>query len=449
MRIIWTLFKKDWLLFGKDKMAVALTFFVPMVLITIFGMIFGGNSSGPSGIRLLVVNENGSESAEKLIGKLKEEGTFRVSTRIRTEAGDRFRPMNRDDAKELLDTKASTYRYALVFPENLIDEEFGLNLELYYNPQNSVENQMVQGLLQKVFFMESLSILMNSAELGLTEEMQSAFNDDMAGVIAEHFGADKDEILESMDNGFFGMGGSEEAVDEEGETGVSGNASSPGGPFGELVQLEKHQVFGKGINPAAQSVGGWAVMFLLFSLTGAASALFEERDAGLFQRILTGYARRDHVLWSKFLFIGSLGLIQMLFLIAFGHLVFGVIENVGQIVPLLVIAALSAAAATSFGMLLCAVSRTPAQANGLGTLLILSMSALGGAMFPSFMIPEMIREWISPLTLVYWSMDGILGVLWRDQGLLELHLPIAVLSGISGVILGISVVLFRRGDLFR
>ena len=111
--------------------------------------------------------------------------------------------------------------------------------------------------------------------------------------------------------------------------------------------------------------------------------------------------------------------------------------------------AIRSAAATSFGMLLSSLAKTPSQANGLGTFFILAMSALGGAMFPLFMMPEFIRTFLSPFTIVYWAMDGLLAVLWRDAGLIELALNIFVLLGISACVLAIALWRFRRSDLFR
>ena len=77
------------------------------------------------------------------------------------------------------------------------------------------------------------------------------------------------------------------------------------------------------------------------------------------------------------------------------------------------------------------------------------MSARGGAMFPLFMMPPFIQNVLAPATLVYWSMDGLLGVLWRDAGLAGIALNLTVLGGISLVMLALSLRRFRRGDLFR
>jgi ABC-2 type transport system permease protein len=134
---------------------------------------------------------------------------------------------------------------------------------------------------------------------------------------------------------------------------------------------------------------------------------------------------------------------------AFGEVMFNIITSPAQIIPLFVICLFTVSAATAFGMLLSAIATTPAQANGLGTFLILTMSAFGGAMFPLFMMPVFIRTYISPFTLVYWAMDGILGVLWRDAGLLELLPQLGVLAAITAVVLWISLWRFQKGDLFR
>lgn len=448
MRAILALISKDFRIFWNDRVSVALTFLVPMALITIFGLVFGGSSS-PSGIRILVVDEARNETSQQLIEILEAEGSFRISTRRRMEDGSLV-PLDRAYAASLLETDAGTFRYVLILPGNLLAESFGLNLELLYNPQNAIENSIVQGILQKTLFSRAMPLLIESPAYGISESVREAFHSDLAAVIGEHFGADPAEILEQIETGgFWGMGSATGSPGEDGAEASPGDEAGLNDFIGGIFNLEKTQVFGKGKNPAAQSVGGWAVMFLLFSMTGAASSLFEERDRGLFQRILAGPASRTHILWSKFFFCSSLGLLQMLVLIAFGEVAFNVITSPAQLLPLIVVSLAASFAATAFGMLLSSIAKTPAQANGLGTFLILGMSAFGGAMFPLFMMPEFIRTFISPLTLVYWAMDGLLAVFWRDAGLLAVLPQTGVLLAVAVGVLSVALWRFQRGDLFR
>ncbi|MEX0321944.1 MAG: ABC transporter permease [Puniceicoccaceae bacterium] len=452
MRTILTLVAKDFRLFWKDKMYVALTFFVPMGMIMIFGMIFGGGGGGdPTGINMLVVDEAQSETSVKLIELLKEEDTFAVHTHKR-QGEDEWVPMDRAHAENLIHTNAGAFRYALILPEDLLDEDFGFNMELLYNPQNQIENSIVQGMLQKTLFSQGFQLLMNNPEYGITEDIKAAFDSDMSKIIAQHFGGDAEDILAEMQSeSFWGFGGgdSESDADSDSDTDSDSEEDEEDDFMGGMFNFEKTQVFGKGKNPMAQSVGGWSVMFLLFSLTGAASSLFEERDRGLFLRLLSGLSSRAQILWSKFIHCASLGMLQMIVLMAFGEIVFDIITSPAQIFPLVVISIFTVAAATSFGMLLSSIATTPAQANGMGTFFILAMSAFGGAMFPLFMMPEFIRNYISPFSLVYWAMDGILAVLWRDAGVFGMLPQLGVLGGIAIVILWISLWRFNRGDLFR
>ena len=58
------LIKKDYKLFIKDRVAMSLTFAVPIALIFIFGQVFGGSDS-PQKLRIGFINKSSSEIARK------------------------------------------------------------------------------------------------------------------------------------------------------------------------------------------------------------------------------------------------------------------------------------------------------------------------------------------------------------------------------------------------
>jgi ABC-2 type transport system permease protein len=62
-------------------------------------------------------------------------------------------------------------------------------------------------------------------------------------------------------------------------------------------------------------------------------------------------------------------------------------------------------------------------------------------------MPEAI-QFMSKLTIVYWSMDGIMEVLWRNSGFTSLLPHLGVLLGISALVSAVSIVRFKKGDLF-
>ena len=129
-----------------------------------------------------------------------------------------------------------------------------------------------------------------------------------------------------------------------------------------------------------------------------------------------------------------------------GYLFFG-IDIFSNFFNLLLVIIASSAAATAFGMVLAAFSKTPAQARGLGTFLILTMSAIGGAWFPTFILPSFVQT-LSKLTIVYWSIEGFLQVLWRGVGTIEILPYVGILLGIAAVINLISIWRFQKGDIF-
>src|ERR1019366_8140914 len=123
--------------------------------------------------------------------------------------------------------------------------------------------------------------------------------------------------------------------------------------FSKLVKIEQKQVVGKNVkSPAAtRMVGGWAIMFLLFAVSGGAAAFFDEENAGVFQRILSAPVSRAQLLWSRFLYGVLLGLVQLLTMFLAGHLMYG-IDVFGHLGNLIAVSVFAAAACSSFGMLI-------------------------------------------------------------------------------------------------
>jgi ABC-2 type transport system permease protein len=212
--------------------------------------------------------------------------------------------------------------------------------------------------------------------------------------------------------------------------------------FGQIFGIHR----GKGGLSGSQLIGGWAMQFLLFALTFSAASLFHEKDNGVFQRILSGPVPRSTILWSKFLYGVSLGLLQLLVLFSAGSALFG-LPLLAHLPLLALVCVFAAATCSAFGMLLASVARTPEMARSLSTFSILLMSALGGAWFPvAYMSPVM--QHVSRLTLVYWSIRGF-GFALGDHGSLGGILPtVGILAAIAAGLLGLAWWQFRRGTIF-
>jgi ABC-2 type transport system permease protein len=214
-----------------------------------------------------------------------------------------------------------------------------------------------------------------------------------------------------------------------------------------MVDIRMEQLVGKDIsNPMpTRSVGGWAMMFLLFTLSSVANVLIDERRNAVFVRHLAAPFSRGQILLSRYIYSTILGIIQLVVLFLAGTLLFGIdiFSNAGNLLLVIVFAA---AAATGFGMLIASIARTAAQASALGLVLILSMSAIGGAWFPTTFMPATIQA-LSKLTIVYWSMEAFMVVLWRHGGILDVAPYLGVLAGIAAVVTALSVWRFSKGQV--
>jgi ABC-2 type transport system permease protein len=474
MSSILVLVRKDFTNFFRNRAAVSLTFLVPFVMIWLFGLVFGVNrkDSGPSGIPVAIVNASPNPAAAKLVESLRAEKSFRVITDF-TNPDKSKRPLTEADLRPLMQAPGADFRFALVLPADLVSaDEFGLKVKFYSNPRNEIETQTVNGILQKTIFTNVPQLLGESLQANAKKFLGDArfrqFNGTIATAVAGAFGGDKDEIQKSIESGDFGLGKvapSAKPIDptlrrldtpapsvSAPAPSTSPSSASPSNAstaLARILRFETIQVVGANVkNPAATSlVGGWAIQFLLFAVSASAASLFRERDAGIFQRLLASPVTRAHILWSKFLYGVTLGLFQLVVLFLASSVLYGteVLPHLGLLV---LVSVFAAAACTSFGMLLAAVSSSPEAASGLATFLIMFMSAIGGAWFPIAFMPQFIQQF-SKLTLVYWSMEGFSAVLWAGQGLLEILPILGVLGAITAVVMTVAIWRFNRGRIFE
>lgn len=464
------LLRKSLLNFRRAKAAVFITFLVPVILIYLFGHVFGlyRKDSGPNGIPLAVIDAAHNAASQDLLHALQAEKAFSLITDTKAADGT-ARLLTEADARAGLHDNA--YRFALILPPDLLSaERLGLHVKFLSNPRNEIETQTVNGILQKTIFTRVPQLLGRSlqdrARAHVGDARLTQFNHTVAGAISTAFGGDPAEIQQQLESGALlphvpdaassqprTPNTSPGTVSSEPKTQNAKPDTAPAAPAGDffsrIVKIETEQVAGKNVkNPmAARIVGGYAIMFLLFAVAGGAASMFEERSTGVFQRILSSPVRPAHILWSRFLFGLLLGLAQISALFLAGRLFFG-LDIFGHLGALLAVAAAAAAACSAFGMLIAALSPSAPAAQGLSTLLVISMSAVGGAWFPVSFMPDYIQA-VSKCTLVYWSVEGFTDVLWAGHSLLEVLPKIGILAAIAAGVMAVALWLFNRSKFFE
>jgi ABC-2 type transport system permease protein len=178
---------------------------------------------------------------------------------------------------------------------------------------------------------------------------------------------------------------------------------------------------------------GIGVMFLLFTASSAGGSLLDEAESGALDRVLSSRVTMTTLMAGKMVYCTMLAFAQLCVMFLWGWAVFH-LDLFAHLPGFFVMGISTAFAVANFGMILASLSKTRAQQGAVGTLLILTMSAIGGSMFPRFLMPESMK--IAGLfTINGWAIDGFTKVFWYDE-------PITHLWQQVGILLAIGVVLF-------
>lgn len=193
-----------------------------------------------------------------------------------------------------------------------------------------------------------------------------------------------------------------------------------------------------GIN---QSSPGMTVMFAMFLMLGGAAVLIQEREQGTLRRLLVMPIHRASVMLGKMLGIYVAGIVQMAILMGAGSLLFGVAWGQSPLALVLVILAFGLAI-TGLGIMIAALARTYAQADALGTIVVLATASLGGAWWPLDIVPQWLRTaaWLTP---VAWAMDGFHDIITRGLGVEAILPEVGVLLLFAAIFLAIGVSRFN------
>lgn len=225
-----------------------------------------------------------------------------------------------------------------------------------------------------------------------------------------------------------------------------GDAASPGSP---VVKVERLDVFGEGFGQerkisVAYGAAGNAVLFLLFAMAGSGATLIEEEERGLLERILaSGVSVREWLL-HKWFFFTLIGTVQVTTMFVWGSLVYHLELFKGtHLWGFLIMTLATALAAAALGILLAVLCRSRTQLAGISTVIIVIMSALGGSMFPRFLMSEQLKT-AGLFTFNAWALDGYQKVFWYEAGLPALVPQVAVLLVLALAFMGVAVAVGQR-----
>jgi ABC-2 type transport system permease protein len=382
--MIATIVRVSWMSLRRDRLALILTFLLPVIFYSIFAAVFGAMDQGASNrVPTAVLSLDASELATGLVAALERSSHLEIVEIAEVEPEEQ-----RQLVADLI--RVGRLTAAVVIPADFAalleqDPTAGTRVELLIDSANPIAVEVVSGVLQ-------------------------------ASVLEIGYGLMMEEV---------------DAAPEAGD-----------GP----LQLQVVDVLGAdGKRPSiAFFAAGIGVMFLLFSVSGRSAILIRERESGVLTRMLASRVSLRQVLVGRWLFLTALGFVQVSLMFVWGSLAFGLdLWTPGHLAGFVVMTAATAAAAAAFGILLASGCRTRAQLNGIAAVVILIMSALGGSMFPRFLMPERLQK-LGLMTFNAWALDGYQKVFWYELPLRALLPEVAVLVGLTVVFLAIGSRLLAR-----
>ena len=427
--MIWSVAANRLMNLRHDRAALTLSFVVPVVFFSVFAMIFGGATgrSETRKVRVAVVNEDDSDNAKRLVAALKEEKGLAALTAPETKDG-KAAPFTIATAEAAV--KNGDVPVALLVPRGFGDRpiRFGgpsadrPRLTILSDPSDPVAPQILSGLVQKVMMTALPDAL---ARAGMDEL------DKWAGGLTPEQRARMGESLKRM----------KENRPSQAPVASAGNDAGSG-----MVDITRRDVLGeKKKNPmVAFYAAGIGVMFLLFSTAGAGGALIEEVESGTLDRILSTRVSMTNLLLGKLVYLAGLAAAQLTVMFVWGALVFH-LELASHLAGFAIMTVATALAASTFGLLLAAVSRSRMQLVAISNLSVLVMSAVGGSMFPRFLMPAAMQKF-GLITLNAWAIDGFQKVFWREEPIAHLWPQVTVLCLIAVVLFALARRVARRWE---
>lgn len=434
---------KDLRLFFRDRTAVLLTFLLPLVLGTVFGSAMrgmGGDDGGGKAprVELAVEDRDGSAASRELVEALSGASGLDVEVV--------------DDARRLVANGKKPC--GIVIPAGYgagVAEGRVPDLALLRDPSQTISQQVVLFQLAPVLAQRQFETLGAGTMARVLDlvEFPAAGRGAAEDVLRESYARIEAVVRELEGSGALEAGGADAERgtedDAEGDAAADDAEFDPLHAMPRLLGLVSEDVAGRdsrGISRragASHAFAAMAVMMLLFSVVGAGGTLLQERTEGTLTRLQLTPAAGDAVLLGKLASVAVLALAQLVLLFGYGAVAFGV-PVLDRPVALAVVSLAWVVLAVGIGLAFAVLCRSQKQLEGLSTIVILVMSAVGGAWFPREVTPEWFRS-VGAVTPVAWAMDAYHGVLWYGKGLLPTEELGSVAPQLAAMIVGGAVLL--------
>lgn len=418
----------------RDRGALVLSFVVPLAFFSIFAVIFGGRRDTTPKVRVIVVDQDRTPASQRFVKGLEDDGSLNAFEKPAPKKGVEQPDYTAETAE--LAVKDGTAPVAVIIPQgfgahplSFGGDRSGATIQLLKDSSDMIAPQIVAGLLQKVALTSMPDVMAEQGTIFI-DQFSGGLSVEQRNRIESHLDA-----LRRQQSTRAGTGAQS-----------AGSANQDANNVGMPVSVTSRDVVGENKdNPMvsfyAAAIG---VMFLLFTASGTSGSLLDEAESGTIDRVLSSRVTMGTLLAGKLCYGTALAFGQLVIMFVWAWFAFK-LDFMSHLLGFVIMGISTAFAVSAFGMLLASICRTRAQLGPLSTLVILIMSAVGGSMFPRFLMPDAMQK-AGLLTINAWAIDGFTKVFWRDEPVSHLWPQVLVLLVVGVVLFGIARKFARRWE---
>lgn len=409
---------KDLKLMFRDRAGLMFMLLAPFLLTVGMGFVtgrFSGNSSGLSDIPVVIVNLDKEQLGDALADVFSSEELANLMEPTASSDPEAARRLiDQDQAAAAVIIPAGFTRSIIPVEGTTFDESYvepeAVKIEVYANPSRPTSAGVVKAIVDE---------FMSRIEEGRTTGITSVEQLIKSGLLQPQ--GSEAEVRKLFEN-----------TDDSGSPAIALKTNREGAQAVEFDIL-------------AYMAPGMALMFLMYTVSYGGRSILAERSQGTLPRLLVSPTHTSQVLGGKVLGIFFMGVAQVGILILASSFFFGV--KWGDAAGLVALILAAVFGATGWGMLITAISRTPAQVANIGSALMLIFGILGGSFISLDQMPAWLQTF-SKITPNAWGLDGFT-TLALGGTLSNLMEPLTALLSMGTVLFASAVVLFNRRGMMQ
>ena len=422
---IWIIAWKDTLIRFRDRNALILMLAAPLLVTAIVGFAFGSFIYTDDGdipitdIPFIIVNaDEGAMSANLLDAFENDEALATLLTTTEM-----------DDLAAAQEKVAQGNARAVLYippdfserinpsnpgPDIFTAEKEPTVLQLYVDPTASITPNIIRGVITGMaaqFSANVISVEVTIAQIVADAAILGPAMADMEAVLTDAFG---------------------EAFNDDGMTArIHLNRIVTDSAEEETAVFDPFAFFGPGMG----------MFFLMFTALAGATSILDEQRVGTLDRLLITPTSGRVILLGKAGGVMLTGILQFIIFILATSIFFAL--SWGDPVGLLMMTLAFTAAAASLGLIIASIAKTAAQANMIGSPIIIISGLLGGVFIPATTFPDWLQT-VGKLSINYWGLQGFTALTIEGLGAADVLLETAVLSIFALVFFTIATLLFQR-----